>query len=394
MQKKHPALIIGGGINALGVMRNLGRNGIEVYCVNDKKDETAYSKYCKRHYVFPELNNEEKLGVFLKKFNLQINCDKVIFPTTDRSVLNVAHLMDELKGYRIVISDNEIIETMVKKELFYQSLKERNIPHPYTLFCDIDQFQRIGKEIGFPVYVKPSVSQIFREKFGKKGFVANSQRELNNFLRLGKDTNMDLMVQEIIPGEASNHFFIAGFFDENSNPVVVFGYKRLRMWPRWYGGSTVCFSVRMSEIADMKDIIIKYLNSIGFKGIFHAEFKRDPRDNSPKLIEVNARSWQKNIFPAICGINVILVAYLEAIGINVESISDYELDVYIIELLLDLFSSCVMICKKQLSLKEWITPFIRKNEQTIFNRDDANPFAINLYQSIIKFLRSRHIFSG
>jgi len=391
MKNNPPVIVIGGGINALGVVRNLGRNGIDVYCVNDKKDEVTYSKYCKKHYALSEIDNEEKLMDFLQKFRRQIKCDVVIFPTTDLSVLNVAHLMKELTGYLQVTSDYTIIETIVKKRLFYQSLKERNVSYPHTIFSDLKDFQNIRKEISFPVFVKPSVSQVFRKIFGKKGFVANSQKELDKILQQGKDIKIDLIVQEIIPGTAKNHFFIAGFYDNNSKPVAVFAFRRLRMWPLWYGGSTICVSVPISEVANMKDVIINYLNEIGFRGIFHAEFKRDPRDNIAKLIEINARSWQKNVFPSVCGVNVILTAYLEAIGINVELIDDYENGVYIIEFLLDLMTSLVMITKRQLSFREWFTPLTRKNEQTVFARDDINPFAIHLFDNITNFISKKNL---
>ena len=111
MHKNHPALIIGGGINALGLIRNFGRNGIDVYCVNGKKDEATYSKYCKKYYILPEINNKEKLEIFLKKFSSSIKSDIVIFPTTDISVLNIADLKSSLQGYNIVTSDYKITET-------------------------------------------------------------------------------------------------------------------------------------------------------------------------------------------------------------------------------------------------------------------------------------------
>ena len=47
LKKRMPVIVLGGGINGLGVIRNLGSNGIDVFCAAGKKDMVAYSKYCK-----------------------------------------------------------------------------------------------------------------------------------------------------------------------------------------------------------------------------------------------------------------------------------------------------------------------------------------------------------
>ncbi|PVX24956.1 MAG: hypothetical protein CW691_06070 [Candidatus Bathyarchaeum sp.] len=386
MKNNSPAIVIGGGVNALGVIRNLGRNGIDVYCVVEKKDEAIYSKYCKGYYVFPGIaQSKEKVKTFLTEFKRQMNCEIVVFPTSDLSVLNVSQVLTELTGFRIVLSDFKILETMIKKRQFYQSLLERNVPHPTTLFPDLKDSISIGKRLSFPVFIKPSVSQLFNKKFGKKGFVANSEKELHNYLQLMDKHKIDVMIQEIIPGTAENHFFIDGYFDKDSKPVALFARRRLRMWPLWFGNSSVCVSVPLSEVAEMKDDIVKYLGAIGYRGIFSAEFKRDPRDNVCKLIEVNARSWWYNSFPSACGVNIILMAYLDAVGVDVEEITDYAAGIHLINFLEDLKSSLAMISQKQLTFREWLTPLIRKKDMTVFARDDLVPFAMNFFQSIAEF---------
>ena len=70
-----PAVVIGGGITGLGVIRNLGRNGINVYCAVNDKDFAIYSKYCKGYFIYPGVEDDlQVLDAFLKKFekNLKI----------------------------------------------------------------------------------------------------------------------------------------------------------------------------------------------------------------------------------------------------------------------------------------------------------------------------------
>ena len=69
MKSKVPAYVLGGGINGLGVVRNLGRNGVTVYCVVEKHEQAIYSKFCKKSYVVP---NIERNSSILRDFLLML----------------------------------------------------------------------------------------------------------------------------------------------------------------------------------------------------------------------------------------------------------------------------------------------------------------------------------
>ena len=383
---ENPAVVIGGGVNGLGIIRNLGRIGVNVYCVVDEKDVAVYSKYCRGYFVFPGVGRDlQKLRIFLTKFERQLVRGAVLFPTSDISVLNVSSLIGEMENYLASISDKEVLERLVYKRKFYHSLMIKGVPHPVTLFPDLEELKDIGKELTFPVFIKPSMSQVFSKKFGKKGFVADSERELYQYLRLMEKYKIDVMVQEIVPGSATNHYFIDGYLDKNSKPVAVFARRRLRMWPLSFGNSTACVSVPISEVGDLKETIVKYLTSIGFHGIFSAEFKIDPRDNVGKLLEVNARSWWYNSFPSACGVNIIFMAYLEAIGKDAKSVENYEIGTNLIHFAEDLKWLSTMFAQSKLSFREWLSPMIGKKDWVVFAKDDLKPFIMNILRVATDF---------
>ena len=56
---RNPAIVFGGGINWLGLVRNLGRSGVGVYCVVDKTDIAIYSKYCTKYFIVPHIEEEK-----------------------------------------------------------------------------------------------------------------------------------------------------------------------------------------------------------------------------------------------------------------------------------------------------------------------------------------------
>jgi D-aspartate ligase len=246
--------------------------------------------------------------------------------------------------------------------------------------------------------VKPSVSQSFNRKFHKKGFVAHSRKELNQCLSLVNKLKIDVMVQEILPGPPTNHCLISGYIDRDFELKALFAYRRIRQFPPQFGNSTVCESIPLAQVKEMKETLLKYLLSIGYHGIFMAEFKKDSRDEEDKLLEVNARSWWYNTFPSACGVNIILMAYFDEIGEKVRSTTEYEIGRKLIYFTEDLKLALTTARLKRFSLQKWISPLLGKKDWAIFANDDPTPFLMNVLsevrstmkkETIDRFLRAR-----
>ncbi len=59
------------------------------------------------------------------------------------------------------------------------------------------------------------------------------------------------------------------------------------------------------------------LAATGFDGITQIEFKRDPRDGSFRLIEINLRTWQWHSLARRCGVDLVGMCYRHATGEDV-----------------------------------------------------------------------------
>lgn len=96
MVYEYPAVVVGGEHNGLGVIRNLGRMGIDVYClVNNNRNFAIYSKYCKGYTVVPGVETDffvlkQYLQTLEKRFVDQVYLHLV----GDLSVLNLATMFD------------------------------------------------------------------------------------------------------------------------------------------------------------------------------------------------------------------------------------------------------------------------------------------------------------
>ena len=133
-----------------------------------------------------------------------------------------------------------------------------------------------------------------------------------------------MVLQEYIPGPPTNHYFIDGFIDRTGVVRALFARQRLRMSPPDFGNSTMQISVPLADTGDASATLRTLLADIDYRGIFSAEFKKDPRDNAFNLIEVNARPWWYVEFAARCGVNVSEMAVRDALGQPVETISTYS----------------------------------------------------------------------
>jgi D-aspartate ligase len=385
----NPAIVFGGGINGLGITRNLGSAGVDVYCVVEGADPVLFSRHCHKHFLIPNFaQGKNQFRSLLKELSKKITSRPVIFATCDISTLILSDLKSEMKDdYYFVVPDRKVAEKLVMKTKFYESLIQSNIPHPKVCVPKgIRELKILSKELKYPIFIRPSVSQHFSTLFRKKGFVANSDRELLKYFRIASEHKIDVMLQDIVPGPDTNIYGISGFFNKQSRPLAFFAYRRLKTWPPVFGNNSLIESISLTKLSPLKETITRYLQSLGYYGIMEAEFKLDPRDNRFKLLEINARSWWQNSFPTKCGLNIVLKAYLEAIGAKTEYSEAYSCGIRWINLLHYIGSS---VFDKEIAKKEWIKSFKRVRDFAYFDASDPLPYVPGMLLEGSRFISNK-----
>jgi D-aspartate ligase len=386
------AIVLGGGMNGLGITRNLGRNGVHVYCVIDNVNEVIFSRYCEKYFLIPHIReNKDVLRSFLNKLGKNLNDYAILFPTSDIHSFHLSDFKDELEdNYRVLLPISEVVKTLVDKKRLYFSLSENKVPHPATFFPEsLEEIKAISKDIKYPVFIKPSISPIFHQKFGKKGFKANTEDELIYYYLLASKHRIEVGLQEVIPGPDDFIYGIAGYFDKNSFPKAFFAYRRIRGWPPTFGTNSLMESIPISNVTSIKEITECYLRKLGYHGIMEAEFKRDPRDDIFKLLEINARSWWQNSFPSKCGINIVFIAYLDSIGKELQYIENYEPGIKWAYFLNDLRSSISTSCN--MTLTDWITSLKGIKDWAFFSIDDPLPWITHNFFTFYGLLKSFNV---
>jgi len=76
--------------------------------------------------------------------------------------------------------------------------------------------------------------------------------------------------------------------DQDGDCVAYFGHERIRQYPVSGGPSTDRKSIFAPHLVDLS---IKLLTALSWRGVAMVEWKEDPTDGTPKLMEINPRFW-------------------------------------------------------------------------------------------------------
>ena len=369
-----PVLLLGGGVTPLGAGRSLGPLGIPVYATCDSADIAARSRWITPlDGGLPEFSSVEQLAEYLLHAPFE---RLVLMPCSDSWSESVAALPDSLAArFPSFIATLPVLRRLTDKEQFGTLVRENDIPHPRTFFVhapeDLDRHD-LASDTQF--FLKARNSQQFIARTGVKAYMVASLDEARRKVAELTAAGLGVVLQEYVPGPATNHYFVDGFADSEGNVVARFARQRLRMHPSHFGNSTFLRSIALAEAADIVATVDRLIKASGLRGIFSVELKRDAKSGTAKVLEVNARPWWYVHFATACGVNVCEMAYRMAIG---QSPRVYDGSY-------DIGRSCAYVrpdfraCRElrregKLSLLSCIWPWLW-SEHMIFSAADPMPF--------------------
>jgi predicted ATP-grasp superfamily ATP-dependent carboligase len=247
----------------------------------------------------------------------------VLLPCADDWVAATAALPAETaRRFPSSVASPKVIETLVDKWKFARLLQQERLPHPQTLLLNSLEELESLPDGAFQKYIlKPLSSVAFSQKYGVKGFMIHTREDARKAMQ---QVPFPIMLQEFIPGPPTSGYFVEGFIDRHGHTCAMFARRRLRMYPLPLGNSTFMKSVPLDAVAGAVAPLQYLLESLSYRGVFSAEFKYDARDGFFKLLEINARPWWYIEVPAEAGIDICRMAYLDALGLDIEPALTYK----------------------------------------------------------------------
>jgi D-aspartate ligase len=327
-----PVVVLSGGVTALGVLRALGRRGIPTYVYPDTREYIRYSRWYQpliaqeRGSVSPR-PGLSALTDALDRSGLQNGFLCACSDDWNRAVAEYAEVSRANGGGRFlsVVPSRAALDRLQDKGRLAELLEELNVPMPLTRrIVDKSDVEHLPPSTDTFWFLKPTDSQRFLAHFGAKGMRVRDADEARTRLDQILAVNMEVVLQEYIPGSFTEHYFIDGYADREGAIRALFARRRLRIYPPDFGNSTAMVSIALGDIQQAVDSVRRVLGAVAYSGIFSAEFKRDPRDGLYKLLEVNTRPWWFIDFAVRCGVDVCSLAYEDAQGLPVKDVKGYR----------------------------------------------------------------------
>jgi predicted ATP-grasp superfamily ATP-dependent carboligase len=304
---------------SLAAVRALGRKGITVTVGESTRLATAaFSKYCHRAVVYPSPNYRpsEFIDFFLKE--LSRTSYQMLLPMEDETLNLISRYHTEFTRLTYLpIVSFEKLSFAQRKDKILQMAEKHGIPIPRTWYIDdISQLKKLKNILPYPIVIKPTISS------GAVGICYSDKPGdlMEKYLSVHQRFPYPL-IQELIPIEGPGYG--ASFLvDERGKLRASFVHKRLREYPVTGGASTLRESVRRDDIRDMAQVL---LNALNWFGVVMVEFKVDPRDNIPKLMEVNPRFWGSLSLAVEAGVNFPYLLYRMSRGETFKPVEHYRI---------------------------------------------------------------------
>jgi predicted ATP-grasp superfamily ATP-dependent carboligase len=296
--------------------------GIDSYVACPKDDHVTASRW---YRPTPGAHWDGSLGVAGHEALDRMPLDRaVLIAGADDAALWMSELPDALLGSKFAVSttSRETQALLQDKSMFAQFLSGTSMPHPRTFYLkSADDAAAVPFDELDRVFLKPINSQQFSDVMGAKGVWVTSRAELLASWQSLHARGFKLMAQEYVPGTAADHYFIDGFRDHHGVLTGLFARRRYRISPPDFGNSSYCESIALDDVEVALRHLEALLTVLNYRGIFSAEFKRDARDGTFRILEINSRAWTYVEFAARCGINVCQMAWQDALGHEVQPVS-------------------------------------------------------------------------
>ncbi|MFQ5889834.1 MAG: ATP-grasp domain-containing protein [Gemmatimonadota bacterium] len=303
---------------AIPCVRSLGRHGVNVVVGDTSRLGAAmFSKYCAGRVIYPSPSGNPSLFAEWLDEHLRSNRYDAFLAIDEATLEPVARHRDALAEHTaILVPDHARFMKARDKAQTLRLAQEVGILHPRTSFITcLDELQGIVKEIDLPVVIKPRRSQ------GSRGIAYVHERSdlVPRYLGIHAEYPFPL-IQEFIPpgGDAVG---VGVLFNRRSELRATFAYRRLREFPVSGGPSTLREGIHAPELVSMA---VRLLEAIGWIGVAHVEFKFDPRDDTPKLMEVNPKIWGSIELPIVSGIDFPYLMYRLAVEADIELAPSYR----------------------------------------------------------------------
>jgi predicted ATP-grasp superfamily ATP-dependent carboligase len=377
----------------LGLVRSLGRLGIDAYTVDANRWTPAFFSRYNSGSIRLDVETAPATTALaeLQSLARRIGRQAVLIPSPDYAAIFMADHYESLKRWFIFPEQSpDLLRSLYSKREMYFLAKQHGVPTPEAVFPasrqDVLDFLPSAR---FPLVLKAIDGTRLSARCGKKMFIVNSAKELLAIYdEIEEPGRPNLMLQEYIAGVDDSIWMFNGYFNRQSECLVSFTGKKLRQCPAFSGYT--CFGACLRN-----DVVLasatRFLQALNYTGMVDIDFCYDPRDGQYKMLDVNPRLGATfRLFTGENGLDLARAYYLDMTGQRVPPSVAREGRKWIVRDL-DFASSLRYYKRKQLTASEWIKSLFDVEESAYFAADDPLPLLVRIAQDIVELgKRARH----
>ena len=282
------AIIVGGHVNGLGLVRALAARNVPTAVIATKPYDIAHrSRWVSAHEAVLDIEEHpEHLAEVLERRVADWR-GWALFPANDGALAALSQHKDRLASmYHVIAPPSEVARYFLDKGPMLDVARGVGMDMPRCYGPAVEAVAA-SSDVQFPVVVKPNVGHRFFSRFGCKLFVARDRAELRNCIARFVEAEMPGQVFDLIPGPDNQIYAYCTYIDVHGQPRGGLTVRKLRQSPPFFGVA------RVAEIAadnpTLREATIEIVRRIGFRGVASAEFKLDPRDGRFRFLEINGR---------------------------------------------------------------------------------------------------------
>ncbi|MBI0583030.1 MAG: hypothetical protein ISF22_02250 [Methanomassiliicoccus sp.] len=365
------AFVINMGANGLAVARTLGRKGVPVVGVDSRpKAPGLASRYVTELLTEDLQQHPDAVLDAMLGAGRELDHKGVLFPASDAAVQFICANERALSEYYVFTTPPERVrEAMVNKRLQYDEAVRLNIPVPETMFPigpeDLDKVA-----VRFPAFIKPLYSHQWCTTFDNKGFVVKGRADLRDKMAMVFASGHKVMVQTIMLPPGKGLYSVGAYFSGDGYISPEFCWHKLRQYPPSFGVGSLVESAHEPEV---RELALRFMKGMDYRGIGYVEFKRDHHDGEFKMVEMNARTGQTNALQAAAGRPLVLFQYYDLIGHPLPDVGDYPDGVRWWDSLNDLESFWRLNRRGELTTSQWLGSIAHVNVHAYFASSDLAP---------------------
>lgn len=368
------AVVIGGYINGLGLIRSLAAQRVPTAVIATQPYDIAQHS---RHVCASEMagggsrNSRSVIDILTRRAGQWGGW--ALFPSTDDALLAIADHWDQLAAdYTIIAPPAEVVRTILDKSAMRRMAEAVGIPQPRR-FGNAD-FTSRSDGIRYPVLIKPIVSHRFFSRFGRKLFVAHGAEELNDCIARVQAAGVGCELVEWIPGGDDQIYAHCVYVDRHGEPRGGVTVHKIRQSPPGFGVARVAEAVK--DLPQLREMTLALVKKIGFRGMAAAEFKYDQRDGTFRFIELNGRSVIYNSLLRRAGLDLARLAWADHMEQRCDKGGFNGWSGVWVNLHADLFYSALRRREHRVGWGDFIAPYTRPIIDAAWELADPRPFLV------------------